>query len=553
MSTIAARIWKHQQFGYVPHTSVSGDTWTLQQRGTTTGAGAAGGTTLVDTNGDSGLLDGFNGRYWVRCVSGDNEGLWKRVVDDTGIGTLTLEGNGFPNQVLSGVDYEVWKSPEPVVVIDTSSGETNAYDAIRTEAQDYWVGFYLVPITGTHRGKIARITANLSGTFTLEASFGSALAGGDVCLLRRFLEVSDVADGLTHDFAETPSYRLNGDIGDGRVLNQGGTFGYSTEVYGSDNPSADGVAAPRNPLSHMLQAAGFDEVLNASSETDAGSAVNALECVAGAWENLGIGSMIEVCNDCAWVQSTVDGATDTVNIEPSLPLAPITGQVVHTAALYRRNRLGRDGDYLGICIEHERDGIRTTMTGCKGNVVLNDGPTLALAWTLNVDHWVREIERAPYYAGDAYPTQAPIRGTDKKAYVGTTAVDIGGLTASLNNEVAPKAVQGANGINGRAGFAHANAAPGATFRELLPTTDDLARYQDFLTRSAFALYVIYGSSPGNYFGLRIANGRLVQDTKPEDASGMVDHASVIAAHDAGTTTDGGDTLYVVDDFSMSFA
>lgn len=554
MTTIAARVWKHQQFGFVPHTPVSGDTWTLQVRGVTTSAGASDGTTILDANTDSGGTKPFMGRCWVRILSGVNEGLWKRVVVDTGLGLLTLEGDGFPHQVVGSVSYEVWTSPEPTVVIDSSSGETNAVDAIRAEADDYWVGFYLVPITGTHRGKLARITASTSGgVFTLASAFGSALAADDVCLLRRFFEVSDVSDGLEQPFAETPSYRLDGAIGDGRIVAKAGTFGYSTEVYGSGTVAADGDPAPRSPLAHMMQAAGFDEVLNSTGTTDSGSTTSALDCAAGDWEDLGIGTMVEVINDCAWIQSTVDGATDTINIEPDLPLAPDTGMAVHATSLYRRNRLSRDGDYLGICIEHERDGIRTTMTGCKGNVVLNDGPTLMLAWSMQVDHWIRETERAPYYAGDAYPTQAPIRGTDRKAYIGTTAIDLGGLTASLNNEVAPKAVQGACGLNGRASFGHVNAAPGATFREIISTSDEQSRYQDFLKRTGLALYVIYGSSPGNYLGLRIANARLIQDAKPEDAGGIVDHPSVLAAHDASTTTDGGSTLHIVDDFSMSFA
>lgn len=553
--TVPARIWKHQQWAYCPHTSVSGDAWVLQQRGSATSNGAVDGTTVVDLNGDSGGADTFNGRHWVRCVNGNNQGLWKRIVDDDGLGTLTLENNGFPNQVASGDEYEVWLSPEPVVLIDSSSGETDAVDAIRAEADDYWNGFYLVPLTGNRRGKIAQITdfVSATGTFTLAAGLGGALAAGDVCVLRRFLEVADFADALEEPFEETPAYRLNGDIGDGRVVAKAGSVTFVTEVYGSNTVAADGTAAPRGPLNHLFQAAGFDEVRNTSDATDAGSTTSALEAAAAGWENLGIGTMIEVANSVSWIQSTVDGATDTVNIEPSVPVAPPTGQDIHACSVYRRNRMGRDGDYLGVCIEHERDGIRTTMTGCKGNVVLNDGPRLTLAWSLNVDHWIREVERAPYYAGDAYPTQAPIRGTDRKVYMDDTGVDIGGLTASLNNEVAPKAVQGANGINGRCGFGHVTAAPGATFREIMDTSDDLDRYQTFLTRGSFALYCIWGSSPGNYFGLRIALARVVSEPKPEDQGGIIDHPTVVAAQDAGTTTDGGDTQYIVDDFSFGIA
>jgi hypothetical protein len=99
MSTVAARVWSQQILGYCPHTSVSGETWQFIQAGTTTSNGASGGTTLIDTSGDSGGADTFNGRYWVEIVTGTNKGLWKRVVDDDGAGTLTLENNGYPNRV----------------------------------------------------------------------------------------------------------------------------------------------------------------------------------------------------------------------------------------------------------------------------------------------------------------------------------------------------------------------------------------------------------------------------------------------------------------------
>ena len=145
MSTIAARIWRQQILGYVPHTSVSGETWQLIKRGYTTTAGAANGTTLIDIGSDSGSADTYNGRYWVKILSSTNKGLWKRVIDDDGAGTLTFENNGFPNQVLGTVQYEIWLSPEPIVVVDSSSGETNMVDAVRTEADTgdfaFWDGF----------------------------------------------------------------------------------------------------------------------------------------------------------------------------------------------------------------------------------------------------------------------------------------------------------------------------------------------------------------------------------------------------------------------------
>src|SRR5689334_8455975 len=131
MPTVAARLFNQQECRIASHTSVSGNTWQFVKKGTATSSGAADGTTLIDTNGDSGGADTYNGLYWVKILSGTLTGQWSRVVDDDGAGTLTFEDTGFSAQVASGVQYEIWLSPDPVVVVDSSSGETNMVDAGR--------------------------------------------------------------------------------------------------------------------------------------------------------------------------------------------------------------------------------------------------------------------------------------------------------------------------------------------------------------------------------------------------------------------------------------
>lgn len=558
MSSIAARISAHRQLAFFPHTSVSGEAWELVLQSRTTSAGAADGTTLVDTNGDSGAGDTYNGRYWVRDLSSANRDMMKRIIDDDGAGTLTFENNGFPNQVPQFGNYQIWKSPEPVVVVTTSGDETNMEDTARTEPDDFWNNFYAVPITGARRGKIAKITDFISsgGEFELDAGLGGALAPGDVVLLRKFIEVADVNNGVTQAYEGTPQDRLDGNKGDGRVTSKSGSFSFSSEAHGCEGVANSGSAAPRPVLGHLLQACGYEEIIGTSSTTGAGSTTSAIAVATGSWENHPIDSvvMLNFGGAMAWVTSTEDGGAgvDTVNVTPPLPVAPDSGVTLNAGVSYRRNRGGADGDYLGIGIEYEMDGVRYTMTGCRGNVTLQDGERVMLQFELQVDHWVREIERAPYYAGDAYITAEPIRGTDRSCYIDETKSDMGGITASLNNEVAPKTVQGSSGINGRAGFAHVSAAPGGTFRELLEADGDLDSDQRFLRRTSFAWNLIYGGAAQKLVGVRIPTARLMQDPTPEDANGMMDAPNVVEAQDPGTTTDGDSTQYRKGDFLLSF-
>lgn len=563
MPTIAARVTRNQQMAYCPTTDVTGDTWQLTKRGTTTGAGTV--TSLVDTGGDSGGADTYNGRYWIRMTSGAASKRWARIVDDDGSGTLTLESPGLPAAPGSGSDYEIWSSPDPVVVVDSSSGETDMVDAVRAdEANDFWNGYYACPITGNHRGKIAQITdfVKSTGTFTLASSFGSALAAGDVVLLRKFIEVGDVSDGTTNDYYARPSYRLDGSRGDGSVGARGGTVGFSTQIYGSGTAAAAGSIATKSVLGDMFRACGFYESIGTSQDVAAGSGVGGsgteLKVDAAQWEYSPIGNMVAHNCVAAFVESITDaGASpDSVQVTPTLPVAPAENDTLYASRAYRLNRRGTDGDYRSLIIEWEVDGIRTTMTGCRGNVTFTDGTPPTLGWEFQVDHFIRELNPAPYIASGAYTTVEPIQSHDRRCYLSTTGVDITGITASLGNEVVPKPVQGAIGINGRAGYAHANTSPGMSFREIIDAADSLEADDRWHLRTSKDIIIVYGSSEANMFAIRIPVGRIVEDPKHADEGGIQGAPNVIRAHDASTvscTTDDATsavTIYKIPDFSF---
>lgn len=543
------RITAQQQLGYVPHTSVEGEVWTFIKTGTCTSNGAAGGTTLIDTGADSGAADTYNGRYWVRCTSGANKDQWKRIIDDDGAGTLTLENNGFRAQVVSGVEYEIWQSPEPVIVVDSSGAATTIVDDVRDEANDFWNGYYAVPITGNRRGEVKQITdfVSSSGTFTVSA-FSGVLAAGDVVLIRKFVEVGNANDGTTRGYEKRLQNRVNLSEGDGIITQRGGTFSFDTDVTATGSLAGDGVRNAGSVLSGLFQAAGFEETVGTSNTITAVTSTTQVDIATGNWEDYAIGMPVSVNGAMAWVTSLTDGggAADTVVFTPPLPSTPTTSDVLDAGRLYSKST---DGDVLGCVVEYEVDGERITMTGCKGNVVLNDGPKLSFSWSFNVDHWVREIEAAPYNAGTAYTTAAAIVSSDRIAYLDTTKTDIGGFTASLNTEVQGRMVQGSTGINGRSGYQVTNYAAGATFRELLGSSGELDQDTRFGARTSYAVMVMFGSH-GDAFGVRIPAGRVIEDPKTADESGMRSAPNVFGAQDAGSTTDGASSIVKIPDFAF---
>lgn len=556
MSTLSARVSSQRQLAYVPHTSVDGEAWELTHKGVTTSNGAADGTTIIDASADSGGADTYNGRYWVRIMGGSALGERKRIVDDDGSGTLTLENNGFKSQVVSGVNYEIWKSPEPVVVVDSSSGETNLVDAVRTEADDYWNDFYIVPITGSRRGRIAKVTGwdNGTTTFTLAVGLGGALSAGDVCLIRKYVEAGDVSLSLEHAYEPTPTDRLDGSRGDGRVTRKSGTVSFATEVTSLPAASGSGTAAKRPLLGQMMQAAGLAEVIGTGSTVGAGSTTSAVKIATGSWENHPIGSPVIYGGQLAWVVSTEDGggSVDTINVAPPFANAPVDGDTIRAGITYRTNRSAEDGDYCGITLEYEMDGVRVTMTGCRGTVGTVDGERVMLQWELQVDDWVREIERAPYYAGGAYVTDKLVLATERLCYIDTSKANMGGITFGCNNEVAAKNVQGSSGINGRNGFGHVVATPGGTFRQLLLTDGVIDADTRYNVRTAFAWSVIYGAGYREAFGMRMPQARVIENPAVEDADGMIDTPNVVEAQDPGTTTLGDDTIERIAEFMLSF-
>lgn len=546
------RVTNQQRLGYVPHTSVSGESWQFVAAGTTTGAGGGGGATIVDTSADSGGADTYNGRYWVRIKPGQTNGdMWKRVIDDNGTGTLTLENNGFPAQVGSGIEYEIWKSPEPVVVVDSSSGETDMVDAVRADGDDFWNDYYAVPITGTHRGKVAQVTDFVSstGTFTLAASFGSALAAGDVVLLRKFVEVGDASPGLTRGYEPRPALRSDFARGDGVITTRGGTFGFSTDVVASGSLAASGSKANSSTISGLLQACGYTETIGTSVTVDDASATTSqIDIDTGTWENLAIGMPISHNGNISFVTGLTDGAAsaDTIDISPALPIAPADNDEIAAGRIYKLDTTATE---LGVTLEWEVDGERITMTGCKGSASLNDGAKMAFAFELQVDHWVREIEVAPYSASTTYTSAKAILNSERLFYVDGSKEDIAGFTASLNTEVTPRNVQGNKGLNGRCGFQISNFAAGATWRGLLETSDELTADERHGARGTHEIVAVFGSH-GDAVAVRIPKARYVEDPLTADQDGQRAAPHVVRAHDAGSTTDGGGSTVKDPDFIL---
>lgn len=542
---VAARVFNQCMFSYFPHTDVSGDVWTKIKAGTATSNGAADGTTVIDSNGDSGGADTYNGLYWVRITSGACKGEEAMIVDDNGTGTLTVEtagptsAAGFSAQIASGVSYEIWKSPDPVMVVDSSSGETDAVDAGRNdEVDDFWIGYYLIPVTGSRRGRIAQVTdyTQSTGTFVLASGLGGALASGDVCILRKFVEVGGLSVPGGEGYAPRLSPRTDFSLGDGVVTNRSGTLAFNAQITASGSLAASASKANASVLAHLLEAAGLEEVIGTSMTVDSGSSTTAIKVATGTGERVVPGQMVIWNGNPTFVDSIDDGggSADTVNVTPALPGTPAASDVLYATRMYKKSR---DAEIRAVGFDIEMDGVRTRVTGCKGSVSLQDGGVSLAAFSFNVDHWIRQALISPFIdrAGAAYTTVAPVKPMDRIAWLDSTKVDIAGLTTSPNSAVTPKTVQGSSGINGQSGFQLTGYNCGATFRQIMETANGLTQDARWRLRTAAKFRVVEGSH-GNCFGVNIPVSRLVAVPNPQNGAGIMEAPNVLEAQDAGTAT-----------------
>ena len=560
MSTFKARIYGQQLLTVAPQTSVDGGVPQRLGYGTTTSNGAADGTTIIDADGtaNSGSADTYNGRYWVELLSGSYIHEWKRVVDDDGAGTLTLEGVGFSGQVVSGVEYALWEMPESnIAVVDSSGDETDMVDARRDEDSDFWIGYWAVPITGNRKGRIAQVTdfTTGTGTFVLASGLGGALAAGDVVMLVRPLEVGEFQPGFSTEFLSRLTNRSNFSKGDGVIGAKGpGPLNFTTDVYGSGSLPGEGVAATRSPLAALFQASGYEETLGETTLSDDGGGANTTTSIkidTATHENFKIGQVIVHAGNLTRITDKTDGAgsADTLTVSPPLPTVPNDDDPIYGTSMYEAITTG---DYYGCNIVWEVDGVRHTFFGCKGSAEFMVGPKLALKWTFQYDHYIRELEThvALDYMGSAYPSQRPVLGKDAMCYLTTSQVDCNGFTASAGTSVAPRNVSGRYGVNGRAGAQMTGRNPGGSFRSIVESdATSLAAEILWNARTSKALFFYYGSH-GNAFCVSAPVARITAEPSPESLEGFMAVPYQWEAHDAGVFVDPTDDVVKVPDFAF---
>lgn len=545
MSSVAALVANQLKLAYFPHTDVSGDTWQKVKSGTCTSSGAADGTTLIDTNGDSGSANTYNG-YWVKLLSGTYLGEWAMVADDDGSGTLTIEtagptsAAGFPGQVVSGVQYEIWKSPIPNCVVTTATSATVVRASSRVgEGDDFWIGYYLIAITGAARGegpKLISAFTSSTGEFTC-AAFTTAPSVGDVLVLRKFVEIGNLSMTPGEEYIERMSPRTDFSEGDGAIGPRTGSIGFSAQITASGTLAAAASKANASVLAGLLVASGLEEVIGTSMTATAGGTTSALNITTATGERVVPGQMIIHNGNATFVTSITDGggSDDVLNVSPALPNAPAAADVIYATRMYKKSR---DAEISAVGFEVEQDGVRTIITGCKGNVTKQDGPVSIAAFQFTADHWIRQRCISPYldYVGAAYTTAKPVKPMDRLCYVtGSTKADIGGFTTSPNSEVTPKGVQGASGINGTAGNQLTGYKCVASYRTLMLVSEGMVADLEFHVRTALNLRMVEGSH-GNCFAVTMPVARIVETPTPGNEKGMQTAPKVLRAHDAGTAT-----------------
>jgi len=528
--------------------------------GTATSNGAAGGTTLIDTDGigNSGAADTYNGLYWVKMISGTYKGLQKRIVDDDGAGTLTLENNGFPGQIDSGDEYMIFKSSEPIVVADGggATDSTHTVDATRDEADDYWIGYSLECIKGTYAGEIALISDHASATGTItHGAFTGALTAKDVAMIRRFIEPADipsVTPGQSYISRGVP--RTNFSKGAGIPGARTCGISFDIKVKGSGSLAGDGVIANSSELHGLFQACGYAESIGETvAVDDAAATTSQIDIDTGTHENFDIGQAIMHQGNVTYITGKTDGAglADTLDVSPPLPVAPNDNDIIYASRMYYPDT---DATQKPVTIYYERDGIRYTIFGCVGNVeFVPGGNTEVLAkFSFTGIHYVREAEdiQAGAAVQGMYSTSQVILGSDLTCHLDTTRSDIGGVNITTGTTAAPREVSGKYGINGVAGQQVTGMDPMIRFSMLMDDSGDaLAAEQAFQTQTSKAVSLVYGSH-GNCIAFRIPVGRVVEVPTETDQNGMLSTPYAIEAQDAGTADDPTDGVVKVPDFAI---
>jgi hypothetical protein len=540
---------------------VSGETWQFIKPGVSTSNGAADGTTIIDTGGDSGGARTYNGQYWVEITSGALQGKWARVVEDDGLGSLVFENNGFEAQVVSGVGYKIWKSPEPVFTVTTSTSTTQFTCSARTEADDFWIGYECMVIYASDNGGTSPLRSEIqtisdstnAGVITVDTAFSNQPRVGDVLLIGKFVEFSGLAAGPTNEYLPRPGNRINFSMGDGVVGPRGGTIGFNTHVRPSGSLAGDQTVATKTEISGLFQATGLVENQDTTQTIPNGdSTTTTLEIPAASEETFTVGNMVIVNSEARFITSKGDGtgtaAVDQIVVTPALSVAPASGDIVYATCGYHKST---DGDVYGVCVEIEQDGLRHTYTGCKGSVQLVDGVAPEMNWTFNVDHYVRQVEAAPYANITAYSAAKPVLAKDRIAYSSTTAVSVAAFTATPGTVVVPKPIQGAVGLNGRAGYQLTNFAARATWSELLDSSSaTLPRELEYQVRTSKDIIVILTADESSIFGCRIPVARQVEAPHPGDQDGLLSVPVVWEAQDAGQFSASSVTTVKVPDFSF---
>jgi hypothetical protein len=336
-------------------------------------------------------------------------------------------------------------------------------------------------------------------------------------LLRKFIEVEPPSMTLGEAYHARPGMRSTFAVGDGVVGARSGAVTFNTHLYPTGSQAASGDPAQPSPLSGLLVAAGYDEVIGTSSTTTVGSTTSDIKLVSGSHENHHVGGAVVYNGHLRWVTSKADGdaGADTISVTPPLPVAPATGGTLYAVRTYKKSV---SGDVPSATIEVEIDGVLHTFLGCKGNVTFNanEAGPLMCAWDFQATHHIEEVGSLVASPDAAYPTTAPALSHDREFYVGTTRTNVGGLTWTLGAQVQPRGLAGNDAINNVAGFQLTNYASRVALSE----------------RPAVSLVAIMGTH-GKAVAVRVPAARLIERPTIQNQSDMAAVPQSFEAQDAG--------------------
>ena len=316
---------------------------TVTATSTVTSTATAG--TIVSTTGLTGAYEDYVGLVF-EALDGNVKG---QLVICTGFNEGTDTATTTPFWRTSGItttQFKIWKPPWPIVAVTSAGSTTEHTTAERDEADDTWIGHYLLWLNGDNAGEIQQVSDSASGAQTITtAAFSNASADGDVGLLVNPLAVEEVEIGLSPGIAieratVTDTLAKEGVLVGGQ---EPSSLRIMPEIRGLGTAAGDGVAASAPTELHALLSSLFTETLDTGDVCVASGSDADTVIVDEATAPVSQYSLVLINGEVAAVESVTSGTpadSSTIELVHSLSSVVADNDVMYAGANYAQKNSG---------------------------------------------------------------------------------------------------------------------------------------------------------------------------------------------------------------------